>query len=154
GIYRLANATGPAAGVTFTKLTVNAVNCFDTPCTGNQSVLDMVFDPADATGNTLVCWARPAVVVSDGGVFRTTTAQTTAVFTETLAVAQAANTRGELAAVNIAGTTTVYLASGELTNGRLRKSVDGGQTWSAALAGAANFCSGQCFYDIAIAIDP
>src|SRR6185436_20114579 len=39
GLYRLANATGPAAGVTATKLTVVATNCFDTPCTGNHSVL-------------------------------------------------------------------------------------------------------------------
>src|SRR6266480_667468 len=157
GIYRLANATGPAAGVTATKLTVNAVNCFDTPCTGNHSILDMVFDPADLTGNTLVCWARPAVVVGDGGVFRSINAQTTASFTQTLAVAQAANTRGELAAVNIGGVTTMYLASGEQpsgTAGRLRKSVDGGQTWSAVQLGASGFCGGQCFYDIAIAIDP
>jgi photosystem II stability/assembly factor-like uncharacterized protein len=157
GIYRLGNATGPPAGVTLTKLTVNPVNCFDSPCTGNQSVLDMVFDPADATGNTLVCWARPIILVNDGGVFRTINAQTTGVFTQTLAVGQAANTRGELAAVNIGGTTTMYLASGEVpsgTAGRLRKSTDGGQTWGPALAGASGYCGGQCFYDIAIAIDP
>ena len=157
GIYRLANATGPPAGVTFTKLTVNAVNCFDTPCTGNQSVLDMVFDPGDATGNTIVCWARPVIAVGDGGVFRTTTAQTTATFTQTLAVTQAANTRGELDAVRIGGVTTMYLASGEVpagAAGRLRVSIDGGQTWSLPLAGASGFCNPQCFYDIAIAIDP
>src|SRR5436190_10003310 len=74
-----------------------------------------------------------------------------------MAVAQAGNTRGELASVNIAGTTTIYLAHGEMpscTAGLSRKSTDGGQTWSAALAGASGFCGGQCFYDIAIAIDP
>ena len=70
GIYRLANATGPAAGVTATKLTVSATNCFDTPCTGNLSVLDMVYDGNDATGNTVVCWLRPTTGV-EGGVYRT-----------------------------------------------------------------------------------
>src|SRR6185437_4885935 len=70
GIYRLGSATGPAAGVTATKLTVNPVNCFDTPCTGNHNILDMVFDLNDPTGNTIVCWARPIIAVGDGGVFR------------------------------------------------------------------------------------
>ena len=153
GLYRLANATGPATGVTATKLTVAATNCFDTPCTGSQSVLDMVYDGNDATGNTLVLWLRPTTG-TEGGVYRTTNALSTATFTNTLVQTSTTNSRGELASVTIAGTTTMYLANGESSTGRLRKSVDGGQTWSAILAGAAGFCSTQCFYDIAIAIDP
>ena len=153
GIYRLANATGAPAGVTQTKLTVSATNCFDTPCTGNLSILDMVFDGNDGTGNTLVCWLRPTTGV-EGGVYRTTNAQTTATFTNQLLQTSTTNTRGELASVTIAGTTTMYLANGESTNGRVRRSTDGGVTWSAALGGGQNFCTGQCFYDISIAIDP
>lgn len=154
GVYRLNNATGSAASVTFTKLTVNAVNCFDNPCTGNQSVMDMAFDGNDATGNTLVCWARPALAVSDGGVFRTTTANTTATFTQRLTGVDGGNTHAVFSGVTIAGTTTMYLASAEASTGRLRKSTDGGQTWGAALAGASGYCGGQCFYDIGLAIDP
>ncbi|MEP6636003.1 MAG: hypothetical protein ABJB97_04700, partial [Acidobacteriota bacterium] len=75
-------------------------------------------------------------------------------FTNTLSQILTANSRGELASVTIGGVTTMYLANGESSTGRIRKSVDGGQTWSAVLAGASGFCSGQCFYDIAIAIDP
>ena len=36
----------------------------------------------------------------------------------------------------------------------MRKSIDGGVTWSARLAGGSGFCNGQCFYDIAVASDP
>ena len=163
GIYRLANATGAAAGVTATKLTVSATNCFDTPCTGNLSILDMVYDGNDATGNTIVCWLRPTTG-AEGGVYRTINALTTASFTNTLSTTTTTVSRGEIASVTIGGVTTMYLADGEGTGaggacttascGKLRKSIDGGQTWSAQLLGANNFCGGQCFYDIAIAIDP
>ena len=152
-LYRLANATGPAAGVTSTKLTVSATNCFDTPCTGNLSVLDMVYDGNDPTGNTVVCWLRPTTGV-EGGVYRTTTALTTATFTNQLLQTATANSRGELASVTIGGVTTMYLANGESSTGRVRRSVDGGVTWSAVLAGGSGVCGGQCFYDISIAIDP
>jgi hypothetical protein len=163
GIYRLANATGPAPGVTSTKLTVSATNCFDTPCTGNQSILDMVYDGLDPTGNTIALWLRPTTG-TEGGVYRTTNALTTGTFTNTLSTVSTTVPRGEMASVTIAGVTTMYLADGEGTGaggactttncGKLRKSIDGGQTWSAQLAGANNFCGGQCFYDISIAIDP
>ena len=153
GLYRLANATGPAAGVTATKLTVSATNCFDLPCTGNLSILDMVYDGLDATGNTIALWLRPTTG-AEGGVYRTTTALSTATFTNTFSQVSTANSRGELASVTIGGVTTMYLASGESSTGRIRKSVDGGQTFGAILPGASGFCGGQCFYDIAIAIDP
>src|SRR5207302_1293154 len=39
-------------------------------------------------------------------------------------------------------------------SGAVRKSTDGGVTWSGQLAGGAGFCAGQCFYDMPIAVDP
>ncbi|MGH9828333.1 MAG: WD40/YVTN/BNR-like repeat-containing protein, partial [Blastocatellia bacterium] len=39
-------------------------------------------------------------------------------------------------------------------NGQLRKSTDGGATWSAPLPAAEGFCGAQCRYDIAVAVDP
>ena len=93
--------------MTSTKLTVSATNCFDTPCTGNLSILDMVYDGNDATGNTVVLWLRPTTGV-EGGVYRTVNALTTATFTNQLLQTATANSRGELASVTIGGVTTMY----------------------------------------------
>jgi hypothetical protein len=156
GVYRITNANGPAAGAVAQKLTTpltDANGCLDTPCTGNSGVFDMVFDPSDP--NILVIWELPNAG-TDGGVFRSVNAQAAnPVFTQTLAQASAA-ARGELTAVRPTGATftTMYLASGESSTGRVRKSIDGGATWSAVLAGGSGFCGGQCFYDIAVAADP
>ena len=38
--------------------------------------------------------------------------------------------------------------------GALRVSTDGGATWSLKLQGGGGFCAGQCFYNIAVAVDP
>src|SRR5207302_3783103 len=38
--------------------------------------------------------------------------------------------------------------------GALRKSIDGGATWSTQLTGGGGFCGGQCPYDIAVAVNP
>jgi hypothetical protein len=48
----------------------------------------------------------------------------------------------------------VYVASGEGGSGRLRRSVDGGVTWSGAIAGGTGFCAGQCFYNIGLDVLP
>ena len=51
--------------------------------------------------------------------------------------------------------TRMWIASGEgASQGALRRSTDGGATWSAILTGGVGFCSPQCFYDIAIAAHP
>ena len=55
GLARLANVTGPAAGITGTRLAVSTTDtgqglCFDFPCTVNRSVNDMVLDPQDPSG--------------------------------------------------------------------------------------------------------
>ena len=47
---------------------------------------------------------------------------------------------------------TIYAATGT-NNGTVYKSTDGGATFP-QLSGGASFCNGQCFYDIAVAVDP
>jgi len=164
GLIRLNNATGPAAGVTATKLTVTAASSLDTPGTGSLSVMDIAFDPADTTGNTMVAFVRGVggATPNAGGAYRSTNALTTGTFTQTL-VPVSSNVRGEFGVARVGGVTTMYLASGETgatpgctatTQGSVRKSVDGGQTWSARLAGGSGFCGTQCIYDIAVDVKP
>ena len=64
---------------------------------------------------------------------------------------------------------TFYAATGEVSTaalggpacgatqaGVVRRSTDGGLTWSlpSAMASATGYCGGQCFYDIAIGVTP
>jgi len=166
GLYRSTNATAAAGSVTFEKLTVTAAGSFDTPGTGNRNVMDMIFDPGDTTSNTLVCWVLGTTAANDGGIYRTTNALAASpTFTQTL-ITNAANARGELAVNRVANVTTMYAATGEISaqtctgaantaaSGALRRSIDGGVTWSTTINGAGGFCGGQCFYDIAIDVDP
>jgi hypothetical protein len=163
GLFRVNNATGPIAGMTITKLTVTTAGGLDVPSTGNRSIMDIAFDPADNTGNTIVAFVNGpgGATTLDGGIWRTTDALTTGTFTQRL-VPVSSNIRGELAVTRVGGVTTMYLASAETglapcsgtTQGSVRKSVDGGITWSARLSAGNGFCGGQCFYDIAVDVSP
>jgi hypothetical protein len=88
----------------------------------------------------------------DGGVWYTANAlDATPTFTQLLSTTLTGNpSRVELAATKVAGVTTVYAASGEGT-GSVYKSVDAAPF---TLTVDNNFCNPQCFYDIAIAVDP
>jgi photosystem II stability/assembly factor-like uncharacterized protein len=159
GLFRVNNATGPIAGMTIAKLTVTTAGGLDVPSTGNRSIMDIAFDPADNTGNTIVAFVNGTggATTLDGGIWRTTDALTAGTFTQRL-VPVSSNIRGELAVTRVGGVTTMYLASAETglapcngtTQGSVRKSVDGGVTWSARLGAGNGFCGGQCFYDIAV----
>jgi photosystem II stability/assembly factor-like uncharacterized protein len=152
GIYRSTNAT--SATPSFTKLTVATGVTVPPDTTGNIPFTDMAMDPLNP--NRIVAWANGAAAANNGGVYLSTNALAgVPTFTHVLTTTTA-NVRGELAGNNVAGTVTFYLAGGENpgTEGRLRRSTDGGATWSAFLAGGQGFCSGQCFYDIAIAVHP
>jgi hypothetical protein len=101
-----------------------------------------------------VAWASGAASANNGGLYLSTNALApTPTFTQTL-VTTTANARGEIAGNNVAGTVTFYVANGEAGDGRMRRSTDGGATWSAFLAGMTDLCGGQCFYDIAVAVHP
>jgi hypothetical protein len=184
GLYRVKNANGPPAGATVEKIAVSTTDtgqglcAFDTPCTVNRNVNDMVFDPNDATGNTVIVWlnglSSGAITAGDGGIYRTTNAwatpATAVTFTQSLTTTSTttSNGRGELRAYARAGTTVIYAASGEPSNvpagaticntasmfGALRRSTDGGVTWSAKLAGGGGFCGAQCFYNIGFDVVP
>ena len=147
GLYRSTNATGAANAVSFTKLKVNNRFNFNT---GYTDISDMVFDPSDATSNTLLAWIRNGdgldsnCMADCAGVYRSTNALGAGTFAPQL-VALNGNVRGELA-VNIIGATVTVLAgtaekpasvpgnpnpnmcAGDQA-GLLRRSIDGGVTW-------------------------
>ncbi len=176
GLVRLSNVTGAPAGITGTRLAVSTTDtgqglCFDSPCTVNRSVNDLVLDPQDPSGNTVIAWLNGLNIAGDGGIYRSTNAMSgSPTFTQTLVTTSTttSNGRGELRAYARAGTTVIYAASGEPSNvpagatlcnsatsfGALRRSDNGGVTWSAKLAGGGGFCAGQCFYNIAFDVLP
>jgi hypothetical protein len=173
GLYKLTNATDVPANVVATRIGVRSglgiEGCFDTPCTGNRNVNDMVFDLSDATGNTLILWLNGTNVANDGGIWRTINAQAaTPAFTRTFATpaTTTSNGRGAFAIAQLApNPARIYCASGEPSTGGslcnsaanaggLRRSLDGGATWSVELPGGGGFCAGQCFYNIAMDFVP
>ena len=152
GVYRSTNATAAPSSVTFAKLTVNTLAGYTT---GNTDISDMVADPADATGNTILVWVRngqgadagpPCAAGSNcAGVYRSTNALSAApTFTQTL-VALNGGVRGELSINKVGNVVTVVAATGEAPAsvpgapnpnncpsdqlGLLRRSTDGGATW-------------------------
>jgi len=153
GLFRCTNAT--SATPSFSKLTVATAGG------GNRSVPDIVMEPGNP--NTLLCTVLGLSGSGDGGVYRSTNAlAANPVFGRTLTLGTSTDTvRGQLAITKVGPTVTAFVASGEASgaptcgsNGTLRKSTDGGQTWSAPLSAANGFCGGQCFYNISLGVDP
>jgi hypothetical protein len=158
GVYRSTNAQ--SASPTFELLTIAGLGAQD------RSVIDIEKDPTNAD----LMIATIIGVSGDGGIYRTANATAVApTFTRQLTLPNGAtNGRAELTVTNNATNgTTFYAATGEIssaalggpacnanTAGLLRKSTDGGLTWSVPMAGSTGFCGGQCFYDIAVAVTP
>ena len=142
GVYLTTNAL--AANPVFEKLTIQGTSAV------SRSVSDAAIDPGNP--NRLLI----AVVggAGDGGIYLSTNAlDAVPIFTRTLVTGDGSSLgRAELAVNNTGGTVTVYAATGT-ANGTVYKSVDGGASF-AAVTGGAGFCNPQCFYDIAIAVDP
>ncbi len=140
GVYRSTNAAGAAPTFALIPLGIS-----------ERNITDLVMDPADSNR----VWAGVVTsVAGDGGVYATTNALAanptwSQVLGSTFTVT-GSQSRVELAAANVGGTTTVMAAVGEGT-GQTFKSVGGG-AFNFMLDN--NFCNAQCFYDIAIAIDP
>lgn len=144
GVYRSTNAA--TASPTFAKLTGLAANT-------NSSVRDIAIDPSNP--NILVANS----VFNGGGLFRSTNAlnadPTTVTFSQTATFSSTSTSEltAEFAAIHPAGDAdaTFYAAVGNL-GGRVLRSTDGGATWNQQIDN--NFCTPQCFYDIAVAVDP
>jgi len=160
GVFRSTNATAAAGSVVFTKLIVNTDGSLDVPGTGNTSIFDMVLEPG-TPDNLLVSTSGS---VTGGAIYRSTNAlAATPTFTQTLFPGFNGLVM-RLAINKVASVVTVYVSSNETSTtpacsavgnaGRLRKSTDGGQTWSVPLVAAEGYCGGQCSYDNPIGVDP
>ena len=144
GLFRLTNATG--ADPAFTKIDIFPGNPF------YLGISDVVMDPADAT--RVICvtddtfgFAAPF----QRGIYLSTNALGPApAFTQTWNLPTVDRT--ELAIINIGPpSAVVYAASGE-AGGSVFRSPDGGVTWTTQIING--FCTPQCFYDVAVAVDP
>src|SRR6185369_15482633 len=155
GLYLSTNATADAGSVGFTKLTVTTAGNDQVPpeTTGNRGLYDAIFDPANP--NILMVTVQgQAVAGNEGGVYRTVNAlDPSPTFTRTLGLGLLADGGFIRSALAINGS-TVYAATGEASTitactsagqfGVVRKSVDGGVTWSAPLPTGQGFRGGQC----------
>lgn len=149
GLYRSFNGT--SASPSFEKIRVSGDGSTAPDVSGNRNTHDVKLDPNDP--NRLLVWYSGATGAGNGGVFVTTNSMA-AVPTFTNTLTSGTNfIRGELAVTTQGGVTKWMVANGESSTGRVRRSLDGGLTWSAVLGGAG-YCGGQCFYDIAIAMPP
>ena len=142
GLYRSTNALG--ASPVFEQIGVNGQG-------ENISISDIVIDPVDP--NRMLANLVSANV---GGVYLSTNALSAQPsFTRTLPLngTSSNDLRTEFAAQRTGGaaTPTFYAATGD-GEGRLLRSIDGGTTWTEQIDN--NFCRPQCFYDIAVAVDP
>ncbi len=146
GIYRSTNAT--AASPTFTRMTGLNGNT-------NNNVRDIAIDPLNP--NLLVAnvvfAVNPASTVS--GIYVSSDALAASpVFTQRVVFNDIGTSEltAEFAIQHTPGSEPViYAATGNL-GGRVLRSTDSGTTWTQQIDN--NFCSPQCFYDIAVAVDP
>ena len=140
GLYRSTDALNVTP--TFTKLTVATAG-------ENLDMVDLAIDPAN--GNRLLVSVIGSAAQS--GVWLSTTALGAATFTRQLTMAgtTSSTARTELTINNVAGVVTAFAASAN-AGGRVSRSIDGGSTWTTQITNS--FCGGQCFYNIAIAVDP
>ena len=151
GLFKSTNAT--SANPTFTKLTIGAAGG------GDLRVMDILYAPG-SSDNMIITVVVTAGTL--GGVWRTTNATNAApTFTQTLSITSIPTASGVTRSELTQNGSTVYAASSENsgaatcgTNGTLRKSTDGGATWSTPIAGGNGFCAGQCFYNIAVDVSP
>lgn len=149
GIYRSTDAT--SANPTFAKLNGLAGGV-------NASVRDIAIDPLNP--NLMV--ANSIQISGAGGIYVSTDALSASPTFTQRSVFNGSSTSqltAEFAVHHASGQNpTFYAATGNDSTGsttsfgRLLVSTDGGTTWTQKIDN--NFCGGQCFYDIAVAVDP
>lgn len=124
------------------------------PGGGVAGVTDMAIDPTNA--NVLVLNQQDFSNGSLSGVYRSANALSglTATFTRVINYTGTLNNAKLTSYKPGAADAVFYLASEEgASQGGVRRSINGGATWSAVLGGNG-FCNPQCFYDIAVDVDP
>jgi hypothetical protein len=152
GLFRTTNGTAAAGSVTFTHLTVRPEDNSSSFTVGSI-VSGMALDPSN--DNNLVLGVTDYTNNNtDIGVWRTTNAQAaTPSFLETLSTGLQEDLFA-LSMVKTGSKVTAVEEDGGLTNGTVRKSIDGGKTWSALnLTPFSSVCGQQCWYDVAAAVD-
>jgi hypothetical protein len=163
GVFRSTNATAAAGTVTFSKIIVNTDGSLDAPGTGNTSIFDMALDPGFDGGANQILLVTTSGAATGGVVMRSTNAlAATPTFTQTLFPGFNGLVM-HLAINKVGAVVTVYVASNEPSTvaacssigqaGKVRKSIDGGVTWSSPLVAAEGYCGGQCTYDSPIGVD-
>jgi hypothetical protein len=141
GLYRSTNAMSDAP--TFQRLNVSISGAV------SRETIDAVMEPGNPN--------RILVAIvggnGDGGVYLSTNALApTPTFTRGLTTVDGStNGRIELAIQKSGSTVTVFAATGT-GDGSIYKSINGGETFDLVVAN--KFCSPQCFYNIAIDVDP
>ncbi|HEX8737185.1 MAG TPA: hypothetical protein VF721_17770, partial [Pyrinomonadaceae bacterium] len=144
GIYRADNAT--SAAPTFVQMPFPFAN-------QNLSVRDIEIDPLnpDLLVSNVVANGGGIVVYNNATVSPATSA--VGVQRATWSSTQTSELVAEFAIQHTVGAPqpTMYAATGNL-GGRVLISTDGGVTWVQQIDN--NFCTAQCFYDIAIDTDP
>jgi MYXO-CTERM domain-containing protein len=151
----------PTTGLYFTDTALGLTPTFslvaNTPSgAGTTWGTDVQFEPG-SSNNLLVGIASN--VAASHGIWRTINAGTASVggnvspaFMRMLATDVDVDSR--LAVNKVGAVVTVFAATGE-AGGTIHKSVDGGATWDPAGFPVNNgFCDPQCFFDLAIAVDP
>jgi photosystem II stability/assembly factor-like uncharacterized protein len=148
GVFRSTNAA--SASPTFTRLTGLAAGA-------DVSVRDIAIDPADP--NILVAGVGMGSNIGApivAGIHRSADALSASpTFTRVLPfnTTNLSEMTTEFASMRPAGSPTAvfYAATGNL-GGRVLRSNDGGVTWTQQIDN--NFCTPQCFFDIAVAVSP
>ena len=128
------------------------------PGSPNSTVSDVMFAPGSSS---VLLVGVGDLAGTNSGLYRSSNAGTATIGTSgaSPAFTRVVNTSPnifniKLTANKISTTTTMLAGIESNSGGTLLKSTDGGQTWPTPLAGAAGYCGGQCYYDIAVAIDP
>ncbi|HMV84203.1 MAG TPA: putative Ig domain-containing protein [Blastocatellia bacterium] len=131
---------------------------------GAAAVSDMVFEPGSS--NNLIVSTLDFGGGGTSGIYRSTDAATASqspstspTFTKTLTLPAGSS---KLDINKVSGTVTVVATTGESATGCngatqkgvLRRSTDGGATWSSPISSVGGFCNTQCDYDLPVAIDP
>ncbi len=148
GLYRSTNAM--SASPVFQQLTVSAANA-------DRDILSGVLEPGNPARMfvTLVDSAGNG----DGGIYFSTNADTaTPTFTKVFATGAGSELgRAELSIQKTGTTVTVFCANGTsrgtLSSATYDSTAPGTPTFTSP-GGGGGFCSYQCFYDIALAVDP